>query len=146
MTKFGTWEWQVSMVETPVPLEKHSSEWWTIYKDPPELLTPLDKVVVADTTEFTWNKVLTVNENRTWYVAKLTGFTPIDPFYYWWLNEDHAILPDNWYQILYDLGGTEYTWTVAAVTGDPKMPGVEMTLEKATKIKYPPTRTFFIQK
>jgi len=147
MLKYGKWEWRVSIIEKPSPPVHHYSDWWTIYKDPPELLTPLNNTVVADTTEFTWNKVLAANETKTWYVAKLTGFTPIDPFYYWWLNTDTAILPPNWYQILYDLGGTDYTWTVAAVIGDPATPGGNsMTWDKAMKIKYPAAWTFHIQK
>jgi hypothetical protein len=105
------------------------------------LLTPPDDSVVSDTTVFTWNKVLTANDPRTVYVAKVRGFEPIDPLYAWWNDTDTAALPPNWFQLLQNLGkSTTYTWTIAAVC-EPKG---GMTLEYAEAVRYPSLWTFHL--
>jgi hypothetical protein len=146
MAKYGTWEWAIYTIESEANPVKHYSEWWTIYKDPPELLTPGDGVVVDKYTQFAWNKVASADAEHTWYIAKLTGYTPLDPLYVWWPNADKATLPPNWHQILKNIGGGEFTWTIAAVSGDPSTPdGKGMTYKYAEKVKYPAARTFYVE-
>jgi hypothetical protein len=146
MLKYGTWEWRVYTIESITPPVKHYSEWRTMYKDAPELLTPPDESVVDPSTEFTWNKVASIDAENTWYVAKLTGFPGADPLYFPWANSGKAILPKPWYQILKSSGATTFTWTIAAVRGDPATPdGKGMTFEYMMKIKYPEPRTFYVQ-
>ena len=142
LAKYGTWEWQISMIETPVPLVKHFSPWWTIYKPRPEPATPPNNSVVNDATQFTWSLVPTANPGNTIYVAKVTGFAPIDPFYYWWGETDTAVLPLDWYDILLYLGQSNtYTWTVAAVCP----PAGGMTIQYAEKVRYPAAWTFHLE-
>ncbi len=142
LAKYGTWEWQISIIETPVPMTKHYSDWWTIYKPRPELVTPPNNSVVSDSTQFTWNLVPTANPAMTIYVAKVTGFAPIDPLYYWWGETDTAVLPPAWYDILLNLGESNtYTWTVAAVCP----PAGGMTLQYAEKVRYPAAWTFHLE-
>jgi hypothetical protein len=145
LAKYGDWQWRIYIIESAANPKKHYSEWRTIHKDPPEFLTPDDGATVNKDTKFTWNKVASSDAANTWYVARLNGYAGQDPLYVWWKNTGNAILPPNWYQILKASGGSEFKWTVAAVSGDPSTAGAKgMTLEHAKKLKYPAARTFYV--
>lgn len=142
---YGKWRWRI-YTKDGVSGPYHYSDWWTIFKNPPELLAPADGVTVDNMTQFTWNKVASVDPPNTWYIAKLTGAPFADPLYMWWLDADQAILPPAWYAILVNLGGGEFNWSIAATSGDPSTPGgLGMTSTYAAKVKFPPGGVFYVE-
>ncbi len=144
MADYGTWQWRVYTKDSPTG-PNHYSDWWTLYKTPPELQTPADGATIDNTTLFSWNKPPSVNPSGTWYVAKVTGDLLPGPAIAWWTDVDHGYVPAGWYNNLLNMGGGEFQWTVAAVSGDPSSPGgTGMTMDYASKIKYPPARTCYI--
>ena len=142
---YGTWEWRVYTKDSPTGPCNYS-DWRTVYKNPPELLTPADGETIEATSLFSWGKVPTVDPPNTWYVAKVTWTAFPGQFYSWWADSDHTYVPTGLYNQILGMGGGEFTWTIAAVRGDPSTPGgTGMTSGYASNVKYPPARTFFIE-
>ena len=141
---YGTWQWRVYTKDGPSG-PYHYSDWWTFYKNPPELLTPADGATVNDKTLFSWGSVPSIDPPHTWYIAKVTGPSLSKPVYTWSANNFKGYMPSGFYDYLRSLGGGEFTWTIAAARGCPKTSGgLGMSSGYASSIKYPPARTFFI--